>query len=469
MAGRVFISYRRADTAQAASWLFNRLTGHFGRLNVVMDVDPAPYGGNLAHAIDASVATCDAFVVLIGRHWLAVTGEGLHDPSDYVRLALESALARGILVIPVTVDGARMPVNGELPPSLASMAGQPAFEAGLRSFDADAGQLMRVLDQSIAERQATRLGPAPGTPGLTPVPGTPAPSTPAPGPLPYSTKPLTPRRRFGTRTLILAGGAVIVVAAAVAFAVIPRGHSGASASGSSPASSSASSSSGGSPSPVSAHRGPAAPKGPSSAGGASADVLLSDDFSTERTGWTDDAHQAAGTYTGGAYRLSVTGANGVSELARPANATAGLSDVTPMNLSATVDVHKLSGAPQGYGLGIAFRSDGGGNVYAFLIEDHAVAIQKWTGGGAGVTDSPAPVTTTAVHADGTDRLQAVVETVSGGQAVRLELWLNGKKMVDYTDHDHPYTKGYLGLYVESISDASSTAAAEFDNLSVAKP
>ena len=129
-----------------------------------------------------------------------------------------------------------------------------------------------------------------------------------------------------------------------------------------------------------------------------------------------------------------------------------------MNLSATVDVHKLAGAPQGYGYGIAFRSDGGGNVYAFLIEDHAVAIQKWTGGGAQVSDSPDPVTTTAVHADGTDRLQAVCQTVNGGQAVHLELWLNGKKMVDYTDHDQPYTKGYLGLYVESISDASSTPA-----------
>ncbi|HET9968040.1 MAG TPA: toll/interleukin-1 receptor domain-containing protein [Streptosporangiaceae bacterium] len=461
MAGRVFISYRRADTAQAASWLFNRLTGHYGRTNVVMDVDPAPYGGNLAHAIDANVAACDAFVVLIGQHWLAVTGEGLHDPNDYVRLALESALRRGTLVVPVTVDGARMPVNGELPPSLASMAGQPAFEVGLRSFDADTGQLMRVLDQSIAERQVTQLGPAPG---LTPPPGAAAPSTPAPGPLPYSTKPLPPRRRLGTRTLILAGAAVVVVAAAVVFAVIPRGHSGASASGGASASSSAS----GSPSAAATHRGSASPKAPASAGGGAANVILTDDFSTQRTGWTDDAHQGAGTYTGGGYRLSVTGANGVSEIARPVNATNGLGEMTPMNLSATVDVRKLSGAPQGYGLGIAFRSDGGGNVYAFLIEDHAVAIQKWTGGGAEVSDSPDPVTTSALHADGSDRLRAVVQTAGGGQAVHLELWLNGKKLVDYTDQDRPYTQGYLGLYVESISDASSTAGAQFDNFSAAR-
>ena len=450
MAGRVFISYRHADTAQAASWLFNRLTQHFGQQQVVKDVDPAPYGGDLTQAITAAVASCDAFVLLIGQHWLAVTGEGLHDPNNYVRVALESAMARGVLIVPVAVDGARMPVNGELPPSLTSMAGQAAFEIGMRNFDADSGELLRVLDQGITERQATQLGP---TPGQGTVPGPHAASTPVPGPLPFATKPM-PRRRFGTRAIILSAAGVVVIAAAAFFvSQTPGGRSAPSSSGSSPAASSSSSA-------VSSQRGSAAPKA-----AASPDAILADDFSTERTGWTDDAHQAAGTYTGGAYRLSVTGANGVSELARPASATHGLADVTSLNLSATVDVHKLSGASQGYGYGIAFRSDGSGDVYAFLIEDHAVAIQKWTGNGAQVADSPTPVTTSAVHADGTDRLQAVCETADGGQAVHLELWLNGKKMVDYTDRDHPYAKGYMGLYVESISDASSTAAAEFDNFS----
>jgi hypothetical protein len=465
VAGRVFISYRHADTAQAASWLFNRLTQQFGQQHVVKDVDPAPYGGNLTQAITAAVASCDAFVLLIGQHWMAVTGEGLHDPNDYVRVALESAMARGVLIIPVTIDGARMPVNGELPPSLASMAGQPSFEVTMRNFDADTGGLLRVLDQGIAERQATQLGPVPEPPGLSTVPGPPAAPTPAPGPLPFATKPMPPRRRFGTRAIVLSVAGVVVVAAAAFFVFMtPGGHSTPSASGASssaPASSVPASS--GVPSAVSSHRGSASPKA-----AASANVILADDFSSEKTGWTDDAHAAAGTYTGGAYRLSVTGANGVSEIARPMNAGHGLADVTSLNLSATVDVHKLSGASQGYGYGIAFRSDGSGDVYAFLIEDHAVAIQKWTGNGAQVSDSPDPVTTDAVHADGTDRLQAVIQTASGGQAVHLELWLNGTKMVDYTDQDHPYTQGYLGLYVESISDASSTAAAEFDNFSAAQ-
>ena len=40
--------------------------------------------------------------------------------------------------------------------------------------------------------------------------------------------------------------------------------------------------------------------------------------------------------------------------------------------------------------------------------------------------------------------------------------------VDYTDRDNPYTRGYMGLYVESISDSPSTAAAEFDNFTAAR-
>jgi TIR domain len=457
VAGRVFISYRRADTAQAASWLFNRLTEHFGQQQVIKDVDPAPYRGNLPQAIGAAVASCDVLILMIGPHWMAVTGEGLHDPNDYVRLATETALARGILVVPVTIDGARMPVPGELPPSLASMAGQPAFQVSMGNFDAESAQLLRILDQSITERQATQLAPSPGA---STFPGPQAAATPVPAPLPYSTKPMPPRRRFGTRAIVLSAAGVVVIAAAAFFVFqTPGGHPAPSASGASSASA------------VSSQRGSTAPKAtssPSSASSGSANVILADDFSSQKTGWTDDAHQAAGAYTGSAYRLSVTGANGVSEIARPMNAAHGLAEVTPLNLSATVDVHKLSGAPQGYGLGIAFRSDGGGNVYAFLVEDHAVAIQKWTGGGAEVSDSPDPVPAT-LNPSTPDRLQAVCQTTDGGQAVHLELWLNGKKMVDYIDRNHPYTKGYMGLYVESISDASSTAGAEFDNFSASQP
>jgi hypothetical protein len=409
-------------------------------------------------------------LALIGHQWLAAAA----GPEDFVRVEIESALTRGVQVIPVLVDGARMPAAAELPPSLALLAQRPPLSLGAANPEADVSRLIQVLDQSIAERQATQAGLGglagnqPTVTGMAPSWGPPAVQPPPRQPPPGHSGPAqiksaqiqsaqTKRMRRRPRTLVTALIACGVVAAAVvAFVAIPGGgHPAASAASSSSAAGSHHDSS---------------PKVSNSASpSASAKVLVTDDFSTNKVGWVDDAHASAGAYTGsGAYRLSVSGYNGQNELARPSGAGSGLSGVTPLNLDVTVDVRKLSGAAQGYGLGLAFRGDGNGNLYAFLIEDHAVAIQKWVGDGARVTGDPAPVSVSDLHVGASDRLRAVGTTIDGGQAVHLELWLNGKKLVDYTDRDNPYIRGYMGLYVESISDSPSTAAAEFDNFTAAQ-
>ncbi len=474
MAGRIFISYQRADTANQAAWLADRLAGHFGRQQVVRDVDSIQLGNDFAEVIAAAVTSCDVLLALIGHQWLAAVA----GPNDFVRVEVESALTRGIQVIPVLVDGARMPAAAELPPGLAGLAQRPPLSLGAANPEADVSRLIQVLNQSITERQATQAGLAQNQPTVTgmapswglpavqaqvgqPSPGQPSPGHSGPahsGPAhsgPGQTKRMRRRPRTWAIALVACGA---VAAAVVAFIVIPSGgHPAASAS-------SASSS------PAAGSRNNASPKaGNSPSPSASAKVLVADDFSTNKVGWVDDNHASAGAYTGtGAYRLSVTGYNGQNELARPSSAGSGLSGVTPLNLDASVDVRTLSGAAQGYGLGLAFRGDGHGDLYAFLIEDHAVAIQKWVGDGAKITGEPAPVSVSDLHVGASGRLRAVAATIDGGQAVHLELWLNGKKLVDYTDRDHPYIRGYLGLYVESISDSPSTAAAGFDNFTAAQ-
>jgi hypothetical protein len=476
VAGRVFISYRRADTANQAAWLADRLGSHFGRQQIVRDVDSIQLGNDFADVIAAAVTSCDALVALIGHQWLAAAA----GPNDFVRVEIESALTRGIRVIPVLVDGARMPTAAELPPGLAMLAQQPPLSLGAANPEGDVSRLIQALDQAIAARsaqwQATQAGQAQNQPTVTGMapswsapaiyasPSEPRPAQPGPahsGPAhsgPVPTRRI--RRRPNTWVIALVLG-VAVVAAIVAFIAIPGGHPAPSASSSSPPASA---------SPAGGSRTDASPKASTSPSPAAAGkVLLTDDFSTNKAGWVDDAHASAGAYTGsGAYRLSVTGYNGQNELARPSSAGSGLSGVTPLNLDASVDVRTLSGATQGYGLGLAFRGDGNGDLYAFLIEDHAVAIQKWVGTGARITGEPAPVSVSDLHVGSSGRLRAVAATIDGGQAVRLELWLNGTKLIDYTDRDHPYTRGYAGLYVESISDSPSTAAAEFDNFTASQ-
>jgi hypothetical protein len=61
-AGRVFVSYRRADTPHVAGRLFDRLEARFGTGNVFMDVDSIEPGLDFAEAIGA----CDVLLALIG-------------------------------------------------------------------------------------------------------------------------------------------------------------------------------------------------------------------------------------------------------------------------------------------------------------------------------------------------------------------------------------------------------------------
>jgi len=216
--------------------------------------------------------------------------------------------------------------------SFGSASGAPASPcAGAR----EARSITSIAARS-AQWQATQAGQAQNQPtvtGMAPSWGAPAiyasPSEPRPaqsglaqsGPRPTGPGDSGPvqtrrmRRRPNTWVIALVLG-VAVVAAIVAFIAIPGGHPASSASSSSaPASASAATGS----------RHNASPK-PSNSPGASAagKVLLTDDFSTNKAGWVDDAHASAGAYTGsGAYRLSVTGYNGQNELARPSSAGSG--------------------------------------------------------------------------------------------------------------------------------------------------
>lgn len=173
--GRIFLSYRRGDSAYPASWLFDQLASHFRRDEVFKDVDSIPLGDDFVEVINTAVGSCDVLLALIGQRWLAITDEDgrrrLDNPDDFVRLEIEAALARNIRIIPILVEGTRMPDAGELPASLANLARRQAFELSPNQFDADTERLLRALDQVIAQAQeqarqkAERTARMPSTPG----------------------------------------------------------------------------------------------------------------------------------------------------------------------------------------------------------------------------------------------------------------------------------------------------------------
>lgn len=89
---------------------------------MVFDVDSVPLGVDFRHYLDEQVGRCDVLLAVIGAQWLSLLNERRDDPEDFVRIEIESALARGIPVVPILVDEASIPKAGELPAGLAPLA-----------------------------------------------------------------------------------------------------------------------------------------------------------------------------------------------------------------------------------------------------------------------------------------------------------------------------------------------------------
>jgi len=186
MAQRIFISYRRDDSRGYAGRLQGDLSRRYSEEHVFRDVEIPP-GADFGEYITSLVDKCNVVLAIIGPSWLdARDREGerrIDDPDDWVRLEIERALARdGVEVIPVLVDGARLPPREELPESLLALRRRNAFELSDRRWDYDVGQLGQHLDVLLRGTSALHVRPADlsPTPTATPV----AAPTPAPAPEP---------------------------------------------------------------------------------------------------------------------------------------------------------------------------------------------------------------------------------------------------------------------------------------------
>ena len=162
MAG-IFISYRREDTGGHAGRLFDRLTQHFGKGRVFMDVSDIEPGVDFVDAIDKAVGSCEILMVVIGREWVTCREPGgqrrLENPNDFIRLEAATALKRNIRVIPVLVQGARMPKSAELPADLEKLSRRQGIEISDTRWDSDTGQLIKALEAALA--QETEAKPVP--------------------------------------------------------------------------------------------------------------------------------------------------------------------------------------------------------------------------------------------------------------------------------------------------------------------
>ena len=148
MANKIFVSYRREDSAGNALGISQYLEREFGRKNVFIDIDLRA-GAKFPVVLEQRLRECGVVLVLIGPHWLeARDAEGnrrLDNSDDWVRLEISSALKREITVIPVLLGGATLPPKAALPADIRGLLDHQAVSVSNTGFRSDMAGLVRDI------------------------------------------------------------------------------------------------------------------------------------------------------------------------------------------------------------------------------------------------------------------------------------------------------------------------------------
>lgn len=165
--GRIFISYRRRDASGYARAVVSVLKSNVRPTQIFMDVDSLKRPGvNFVDLIKEEIERTEVFIALIGRGWVGTLdgGSRIDDAEDYVRAEVRTALQSDVLVIPVLIDGATMPVPGSLPVDIRHLTNINALQLSDTHFDADSSLLCEAVRQELIHRrriERSEHGPPP--------------------------------------------------------------------------------------------------------------------------------------------------------------------------------------------------------------------------------------------------------------------------------------------------------------------
>jgi len=150
---RIFISYRRSDSAGHAGRLYDYLKNYFGGERIFFDVDTIQPGADFEQRINSELDNSEAVLVLIGNQWLDNQDKDgnrrLDNPHDYVRFEVEAALGKNITVIPLLLHGTQMPSANVLPNTLHDLSKRNAIRLNDDHWNSDCNLLAGILKKTL--------------------------------------------------------------------------------------------------------------------------------------------------------------------------------------------------------------------------------------------------------------------------------------------------------------------------------
>lgn len=153
MKHKIFISYRRGDSAGIAGRLYDRLIQYYSDC-VFLDVSSIKAGETFVDQIENTIGGCSVVLAVIGEHWESTTVTKHQDGQveDFVIIELETAFRFNVPIVPVLVEGIEMPRKEALPSSIHKLRTLNAFRIRHESFDRDVHELAERIGEYVGQR-----------------------------------------------------------------------------------------------------------------------------------------------------------------------------------------------------------------------------------------------------------------------------------------------------------------------------
>lgn len=149
----IFLSYRRNDLAgEQVALIHTTLTREFGKRSTFWDkhMQGASQWERILRESSSSAKVC---LILIGSNWNEVD-KGTNKPrmfnfDDWVRIEIELAINNGLVVIPVLINGAKLPYKSEIPDSIWKIYERNAIEVETNKWEIYGDKLVNELKPII--------------------------------------------------------------------------------------------------------------------------------------------------------------------------------------------------------------------------------------------------------------------------------------------------------------------------------
>ncbi|UPT44390.1 toll/interleukin-1 receptor domain-containing protein [Streptomyces anulatus] len=151
----VFVNYRTGDEESAATMIARELARRFGDERIFFASNSIEPGSRFPVELVRAVEECEALLAVIGPRWAEVRGPdgrpALQAEQDWTRREIQTALDRGVLVIPVLVGKATRIDRAVLPDDLLELADCQYRRFDHRNAESDLTALGDTLARLLPE------------------------------------------------------------------------------------------------------------------------------------------------------------------------------------------------------------------------------------------------------------------------------------------------------------------------------